>query len=125
MKMIKKPPPPLCGPCEIDSQHSSAGLQNPSHFASTLLARFGAQMMKHDRGQYRIELTIGKRQRFDNTILEGNFSTGLGGLPSRPGKHLWRCVDATNLARRTDPPFGRDGERASPAAYVQDRLAGF
>ena len=104
MKMIKEAPFPLCWPCKIDGQHPSAGLQNPSHFAGTLLTRFAAQMMKHDCGQYRIESTVWKRQRFDDAILEGNFGASLVGLPTCPGKHLWRCVDSIDCARRTDSP---------------------
>jgi hypothetical protein len=40
VKMIKKAFLPLCGSREVNGQHSSAGLQNPSHLVSTLLARF-------------------------------------------------------------------------------------
>ena len=80
MKMIKKAPLPLCGRCEIDGQHPSAGLQNSSHFVSTLQTSVATQMMKHDRGQYRIELTVGKRQGFDDAILEDNLGTSLIGF---------------------------------------------
>src|SRR5205823_9879147 len=76
-------------------------------------------------GHHCIELTIQKRQRFDDALSERNFSASLVGFPTCPGKHLWRCVDSVDGARRSDPPFGGDGECASPAAYVQDRLTGF
>jgi len=109
MKMIKKAAPALCWPCEIDGQHSSAGLQDPTHFASTLLARFPAQVVKHDSGQHRVELTVGKRQHFNDAFLEGNFSTSFLGLRLRPGEHLWRCVDSSDTARLPDPSFCSDG----------------
>src|SRR5438034_5900750 len=72
MEMIKKPLFPLGRPREVDGQHSSSRLQNPSHFMSTLLASFTAQVMKHNRGKYRIELTVRKRHRFNNGMLEDN-----------------------------------------------------
>jgi len=125
VKMIKKAFLPLCGFREVNGQHSSAGFQNPSHFVSTLLASFAAQMMKHDRGQYGIEFTVGKRQPFGDPILEDNLSASFVGLPTRPGKHLWRRVDSIDFACGTDALLGGDGECASPAAYVQDRLAAF
>src|SRR6266851_3651708 len=123
--MIKKAFLPLCGFREVNRQYSSAGLQNPSHFVSTLLARFAAQMMKHDRGQYGIEFTVGKRQCFGDPILEDNPSASFVGLPTRPGKHLWRRVDSIDSACGADALLGGDSKCASPAAYVTDGLAGF
>lgn len=123
--MIKQPFLPLCGFHEVNGQHSSAGFQNPSDFVSTLLARFAAQVMKHDRGQYRIELTVGKGQRFDDAIPKNNFGASLVGLPTRPGKHLGRRINPTDSACWANALLGGNGKCASAAADVQDRLAGF
>jgi hypothetical protein len=82
-------------------------------------------MMKHDRGQYRIELTVGKRQGFDDAILEDNLGTSLVGFLTRPGKHLRRRVNSIDSASGADTSLGGNGKCAGTAAYVQDRLAGF
>jgi hypothetical protein len=124
VKMIKKTFLPLCRSREVNGQHSAAGFQNPAHFVGTLLASFRAQVMKHDRGQYCIELTAGKRQPFNNAILEDNLGAHLGGLPSRPDKHLGRRVNSMDSAGGADALLGGDGQCASPAADVQHWLAG-
>src|SRR5207248_7883047 len=109
MKMIKKPLPSLCRPSEVNGQHSSSGLQNPSHFVSTLLASFAAEVMKHNRGQYCVELTVGKRYRFSDAILEDDLDTGLVCLSTRPGKHVRRRVNSIDCACGTHAPFRGDG----------------
>lgn len=120
MKMIKKPLLSLFRPCKINGQHSSSWLQNSSHFVSTLLASLAAKMMKHDRGQYRIELTVGKRQSLDDAILEHHLRASLLGLLTRPGQHFRRSVNSVDFACRADAPLRGDRECASPAAYIQD-----
>ena len=56
------------GQSELNGKHSPAGLHNPSHLGSALLACLAGQMMQHDRGQYRVKLGIGKRQRLRHRI---------------------------------------------------------
>ena len=81
--------------------------------------------MKHDRRQHRIELTVGKGQRFDDGIIEDNFRTSFAGLLTCPGQHLWRRVNPIDSAGRANTSLGGDGECASPAADVQNRIAWF
>lgn len=124
VKVREKASPFLC-PSEVNGKHSSARLQNPSHLAGALLACFARQMMKHHRGQYSVELSVGKRQRLGKPILEDNLDAGLSRLLTRPGNHLRRRVDPVHRARGPDVPFGCDRKGSCPAAHIQDRLARF
>jgi hypothetical protein len=45
---------------EVNGEHASARLQNPSHLAGTLFACFAGQVMKHQRAQDNVEMCIRK-----------------------------------------------------------------
>src|SRR5215510_12516423 len=125
VKMREKAFPLPRDSSEVNSKHPSALLENPSHLACALLVCFARQMMKHHRGQYNVELSVGKRQRLGNPIFEDNLDAGLSRLLTRPGNHLRRRVDPVHCARGPDMPFGCDCKGSCPTAYIQDRLARF
>lgn len=81
--------------------------------------------MEHHRGQYRVELSVGKRQRLGSSIFEDNLDAGFSRFLIRSGNHRRRRVDPIHCARRPHTPFGSDRQGSRPAAHIQDGVAGF
>src|SRR5262245_59979463 len=109
---------------EINDEQAAARLQDSAHIPDAPFAEFARQMMKHQRAQDEVELTIRERERFDGFVFEEDIEPGLSRLRAGPRDHLGRGVDSLDAGGRTDAPFGGDGERACPAAHIEDGLAG-
>src|SRR4029453_17006542 len=111
------------GPIKIHRQHAAAWLQNPSHFAGALLPRLARKMMQHYRGQYGIELAVGKRQHLRHRLFEDNLDTGLSRLLLRSGQHFRRRIDPADNAGRPNMPLGCDCKASCSAADIEYDLA--
>jgi len=61
MKMFGQPWSLPGFPRKIYGQNASTGFQDSTHLGSALLPRFARQVMEHHRGDYRVELSVGKR----------------------------------------------------------------
>ena len=71
----------MCGTSEVNCKHSSAGLQNPAHFAGALLACFPSQMMQHHRGQDSVKRPVRERHLLDNCISKVTSTPAFFALP--------------------------------------------
>src|SRR5262245_21847576 len=106
---------------EINDEQAAARLQGPADLPDALFSEFARQMMKHQRAQDEVELTIRERERFDGFVSEEDIEPGLSRLRAGPRDHLGRGVDSQDAGGRTDARFGGDGESACHAA---ERAAG-
>src|SRR5215475_12386730 len=108
---------------EVNGQHSSSGLQNPSHLGGALLARVARQMM-HDRGQYNVEVGVGKLQPRRHCIFKNDLDTSFSRFPLRPRKHFRGRIYPAYCSGWADMPFSRYRKASSSAADIQNRLSG-
>ena len=109
---------------EVNNEDSSARLQNSSDFVRTLRSRFLWEVMKHDSAKHRVELSILKRKRLDQTLPEGNLDAGLFRLLLRPRKHFSRGINSVDRTVRPDSSFCGNRKRSSSATNIKNAIAG-
>src|SRR5215468_10711652 len=109
---------------EVNGQHSPVRLQNPSHLGGAQLARVAWQMMQHDRGQYNVEVSVGKRQPLCHCIFKNDLDTSFSRFPLRPRKHFRGRIYPAYCSGWADMPFIRYRKASGSAADIQNRLSG-
>lgn len=107
---------------KINDEDAAVRLQHSSDFASTLLARLSAQVVKHECGEDDVKLRVTKRQRLDNGVLEANVDACFCRFLTRARNHLFRGVDPVHRASRADYTLSGDRERPGSAPDIQNRL---
>ena len=108
---------------EVNNEDSATRLQNSSDFVGTLRSRFLREVMNHDSAKHRVELSILKRERLDQTLPEGNLDAGLFRLLLRPRKHFSRGINSLNRTVRPDSPFCGNRKRSGSTADIKNAFA--
>jgi hypothetical protein len=93
---------------EVHRKDPAAWPQNPPDFANTRLTRFDRQVVKHQGAQDSVEMCIGKRQCFGNSILENDLNSSSLCLPVSSTDHFRRCINSSHLAGWTHAQFGNN-----------------
>src|SRR5919106_5910787 len=114
----------LCA-AEVDGKNPPSRLQNPSNLSRALLPGLPWQMVQHQSTQDNIESTVRRRQLLGYRQLERDLRARFGRLPSRPGNHLRRGVDAVDFTCRPDVPCHRNRQGTSPTADIENRVPAF